>query len=84
MVHTSINKRIGEKYIESRTRSRELPAVKRILSQVEPERIMGIVCGTFGECDEEEGIGVETEGSTFISKDRKGEGSVAENSRIKI
>ncbi len=77
-------KRIGEKYIESRARSRELPAVRRIVLQVEPERIMGIVCDTFGECDEEEGIGVEIEGSTFISEDRKGEGGIAESSRIQI
>ncbi len=39
--------RIREEYIESAIGSRELPAVKKILAQVEPERIIRVVCGMF-------------------------------------
>jgi hypothetical protein len=39
--------KIREQYIELATESRELPAVKRILAQVEPERIIRIVCHVF-------------------------------------
>jgi hypothetical protein len=39
--------RIREQYIESAMETRELPAVKKILVQVEPERIIRIVCGGF-------------------------------------
>ena len=37
-------KRIRGQYIESSMESRELPAVKRILAQVEPEKIIGVIC----------------------------------------
>jgi len=40
-------KKIREQYIESGTELRELPAVKKILAQVEPERIIRIVCERF-------------------------------------
>ncbi len=39
--------KIREKYIKSAMETRELPAVRKILSQVEPERIIGIVCERF-------------------------------------
>jgi hypothetical protein len=37
-------KKIRGHYIQSSTESRELPAVKRILAQVEPEKIIRVVC----------------------------------------
>ncbi|MGQ9696206.1 MAG: transposase, partial [Thermodesulfobacteriota bacterium] len=37
-------KKIRQRYIESSMESRELPAVKRILARVEPERIIRITC----------------------------------------
>jgi hypothetical protein len=39
--------RIRGKYLGSITGSREIPAVKRILAQVEPERIIGEICQLF-------------------------------------
>jgi hypothetical protein len=39
--------RIRKQYIESATESREVPAVKKILAQVEPERIIGVICEGF-------------------------------------
>jgi hypothetical protein len=39
--------KIREHYIESATESRELPAVKKILAQVEPERIIRVICEMF-------------------------------------
>ena len=39
--------KIREQYIESVTESRELPAVKKILAQVEPERIIRVICEMF-------------------------------------
>lgn len=39
--------KIREKYVESATESRELPAVKKILAQVEPERIILVICEVF-------------------------------------
>jgi hypothetical protein len=37
-------KKIKEQYIQFATESRELPAVKKILAQVEPERIIRVIC----------------------------------------
>jgi putative transposase len=37
-------KKIRGHYIQSPTESRELPAVKRILAQVEPEKIIRVIC----------------------------------------
>jgi len=45
--------RIRCQYVRSGTRSRELPAVRKILAQVEPERIIGVVCEAF-EAEREE------------------------------
>ncbi len=45
--------KIREKYLDSETDLRELPAVKKILAQVEPERIMGVLCEVFGVRREE-------------------------------
>jgi hypothetical protein len=39
--------KIRDHYIGPATESRELPAVKKILSQVEPERIIRVVCEMF-------------------------------------
>jgi hypothetical protein len=39
--------KIREQYVRSGMASREVPAVKRILAQVEPERIIREICGTF-------------------------------------
>ena len=39
--------KIKGQYIRPDTRSRELPAVKKILAQVEPERIIRVICDTF-------------------------------------
>jgi putative transposase len=39
--------KIREQYIESATESREVPAVKKILAQVEPERIIRVICEAF-------------------------------------
>lgn len=39
--------KIREQYIQSATETRELPAVKKILAQVEPERIIRTICETF-------------------------------------
>lgn len=39
--------KIREEYIESATESRERPAVKKILAQVEPERIIRVICEMF-------------------------------------
>jgi hypothetical protein len=39
--------KIREQYVRSGMASREIPAVKRILAQVEPERIIREICGTF-------------------------------------
>jgi hypothetical protein len=39
--------KIRQQYIESATDSRELPAVKKILAQVEPERIIRVICEVF-------------------------------------
>jgi len=36
--------KIRERYIQSATETRELPAVKKILAQVEPERIIRVIC----------------------------------------
>jgi putative transposase len=36
--------KIRERYIQSATEARELPAVKKILAQVEPERIIRVIC----------------------------------------
>jgi len=45
--------KIREKYLDSDTDSRELPAVKKIWAQIEPERIMEVICGVFGVSREE-------------------------------
>ena len=37
-------KKIREQYIQSSRESRELPAVRKILAQVEPEKIIGVIC----------------------------------------
>jgi len=37
--------KIREQYTELATGSREVPAVKKILAQVEPERIIRVICG---------------------------------------
>ena len=39
--------KIKDQHIQSATESRELPAVKKILAQVEPERIMRVICEAF-------------------------------------
>jgi hypothetical protein len=40
-------KKIRVQYIQSSTESRELPAVKKILAQVEPEKIIRVICEFF-------------------------------------
>ncbi len=39
--------KIREQYIGSNMETREIPAVKRILAQVEPERIIREICKAF-------------------------------------
>ncbi len=39
--------KIRRKYLGSGASSRELPAVRKILARVEPERIMGAICEAF-------------------------------------
>jgi predicted XRE-type DNA-binding protein len=45
--------KIRGKYIQSVTETRELPAVKKILAQVEPERIIRVICEAYKEEREE-------------------------------
>lgn len=45
--------RIREQHLSSSVRSRELPALKRIVAQVEPEKILWIVCRELGVEKEE-------------------------------
>lgn len=44
---TEFIEKIREQYLQSDIRSRELPAVRRILAQVEPERIIRVTCEVF-------------------------------------
>ena len=39
--------KIRRKYLGPGASSREVPAVRKILAQVEPERIIGAICETF-------------------------------------
>ncbi len=45
--------KIRGQFIRSTTESRELPAVKKILAQVEPERIIRVICEAFDTVREE-------------------------------
>jgi putative transposase len=44
---TEFIEKVRRQYMRSTSGSRELPAVKEILAQVEPERIIRVICGTF-------------------------------------
>jgi putative transposase len=44
---TEFIEKVRRQYMRSTSESRELPAVKKILAQVEPERIIRVICGTF-------------------------------------
>jgi putative transposase len=44
---TEFIEKVRRQYMRSTSESRELPAVKKILAQVEPERIIRVICETF-------------------------------------